>query len=856
MSDNTPDRDSGETPAPEPSAGSPTGSGHGQGGERTTASPRSSAGPEHGGEVAADAPDPVADPTPDQGPDRGPDPAPALGRAPDRGFTTPPRRPLVAAVALVVLALIAALGIADVRPPSPRPASAPAGEFSAGRAFEHVLRIGQEVHVTGSPAADRVRQHIIDTLTGYGLHPEVQDTVGVNAGKFGEGAMAHVRNVVAVLPGTSSTGQVVLMAHYDSVQVSYGANDDGAGTSTLLEVARALTAGGGARPRNDIVFLFTDAEEACLCGAEAFVSRHPLGQKQSVVLNFEARGSSGPAVMFQTSDGNADLIDVYARTPHPVGTSLAVEVYRLLSNDTDFTPFLAQRRFTGLNTAYIDGSSVYHSPFDRPSTMDKASLQHHGDNALALAREFGRADLPPLMRPASGDAVYFPFAGLLVRYPSALTWPIAVLALLAVAALVFLARRRGLTSVPRTLAGLGLALVPPIAVAVAAQALWALLVTIRPGYGELLDPARPTWFRFGVVALTGAILLCWYALSRRRLGPVPLATGGLALLALLGALFAAAFPGGSYLVAIPALVGALAGIGALYARPAVAKVVVLTAGAAVATLILAPTIALFFPALGLATGAAAAMFAMLLGLAALPVLELLFRPPLAASHRRLGAAPAAAALVVSLICTTTGMVVDDWDTGHPEPTHLMYALDRDTGTAEWVSLERSPGHWTSGYVRNHQALNRLFPVLPEGMLSVGPARPADLPAPEATVLSDDTSGDQRTLHLRITSKRQVRFLSFYGEVGDHRVVSATVEGREATTYITEQDRFGVVFHGPSSKGVDVTLVLKGAGPFKLRLVDGSDGLDGLPGFTPRPPTVGVFGSHSSELLAVAATQTL
>ncbi|MGI5236917.1 M28 family peptidase [Dactylosporangium sp. CA-139066] len=778
------------------------------------------------------------------------------GHRPDRSFAAPPRRPVVAAVALVVLALLATLGIADVQPPSPRPATAPAGEFSAGRAFEHVQHIGQEVHVTGSPAADRVRQYVIDTLTGYGLHPEVQDAVGVNAGKFGDGGMAHVRNVVAVLPGTASTGQVVLMAHYDSVQVSYGANDDGAGTSTLLEVARALTAGGAARPRNDIVFLFTDAEEACLCGAEAFVSRHPLGQKPSVVLNFEARGSSGPAVMFQTSTGNADLIDVYARTPHPVGTSLAVEVYRLLSNDTDFTPFLAQTRFTGLNTAYIDGSSVYHSPFDRPSTMNRASLQHHGDNALALAREFGKADLPPLLTPASGDAVYFPFAGLLVRYPAALTWPIAVLALLAVAALVFLARRRGLTTLPRTLAGLGLALVPLIVAAVAAQALWALLVAIRPGYGVLLDPARPTWFRFGAVALTAAILLCWYALSRRRLGPVPLATGGLALLAVLGLLFAAVIPGGSYLVAIPALAGALAGIGALLVRPALGRVAVLTVGAAVATLILAPTIALFFPALGLATGAAAAMFTTLLGLAVLPVLEPLYRPPLAERHRRLGAAPAATVLVAALVCTTVGMVVDDWDAGHPEPTHLMYALDGDTGTAEWVSLEQSPGEWTSRYVRNHQSLSRQFPVLPDRTLSVGPAQAANLPAPAATIVSDETSGDRRTLHLRIASRRPVRFLSFYGEVGDHRVVSATVEGRSATTYVDELDRFGIVFHGPPAEGLDVTLVLTGAGPFKLRIVDGSDGLSDLPGFTPRPPAVGVFGSHSSELLAVAATQTL
>ncbi|WP_238006063.1 M28 family peptidase [Dactylosporangium sp. AC04546] len=773
----------------------------------------------------------------------------------DRSFAAPPRRPLVAAAAVAVLALLAFLGIADVQPPSPRPASAPAGDFSAGRAFTHVQRIGQEVHATGSPANDRVREYLVETLTGLGLRPEVQDTVGVNAGKFGDGGMAHVRNVVAVLPGSASTGQVVLMAHYDSVQVSFGANDDGAGTSTLLEVARALTT--GERPRNDVVFLFTDAEEACLCGAEAFVSRHPLGQKPSVVLNFEARGSSGPAVMFQTSVGNADLIDVYARTPHPVGTSLAVEVYRLLSNDTDFTPFLGQSRFTGLNTAYIDGSSVYHSPFDRPSTMHRSSLQHHGDNALALARAFGGADLPPLMKPASGDAVYFPFAGLLLRYPSALTWPIAALALVAVAALVFLARRRGLTSVPRTLAGLGLALVPVIVVAVAAQLLWALLVAIRPGYGELLDPARPTWFRFGVVALTASVLLAWYALSRRRLGPVPLATGGLALLAVLGLVFAAAIPGGSYLVAIPALAGALAGIAALFVPHHVVKVAVLTAGAGVATLILAPTVALFFPALGLATGAAPALFAMLLGLAVLPVLEPLFRPAGEPRHRLLGSAPAAAALVLALVCTTVGMVVDRWDAGHPEPTHLMYALDRDTGTAEWVSLEQSPGDWTSGYVRNHQSLNRQFPVLPEGMLSVGPAQTADLPAPVVTTIPDSgsgsASGGRRTVRFRIESKRTVRFISFYGDVGDHRVVKATVEGRDAVTYLPDQDRFGVVFHAPPADGIEVELVLSDAAPFTLRVVDGSDGLTALPGFTPRPATVGVFGSHSSELVAVART---
>ena len=58
-----------------------------------------------------------------------------------------------------------------------------------------------------------------------------------------------------------------MFAHYDSVQVSYGANDDGAGVSTLLETARALKA--GPPPVNDIVFLFTDADTVHLPGSLA-----------------------------------------------------------------------------------------------------------------------------------------------------------------------------------------------------------------------------------------------------------------------------------------------------------------------------------------------------------------------------------------------------------------------------------------------------------------------------------------------------------------------------------------------------------------------------------------------------------
>ena len=56
------------------------------------------------------------------------------------------------------------------------------------------------------------------------------------------------------------------------------------------------------------------------------------------MLNFESRGSTGPAIMFETSRNNAGVVGVYgASVPYPVATSFAVEVYRILPNDTDFT---------------------------------------------------------------------------------------------------------------------------------------------------------------------------------------------------------------------------------------------------------------------------------------------------------------------------------------------------------------------------------------------------------------------------------------------------------------------------------------------------------------------------------------
>src|SRR5436309_3266412 len=75
--------------------------------------------------------------------------------------------------------------------------------------------------------------------------------------------------------------------------------------------------------RNPIVYLVTDAEEVALLGAEGFVSDPALLRSTAAVINVEARGTSGPSFLFETSRRNAWLARIIAHAlPRPATSSL------------------------------------------------------------------------------------------------------------------------------------------------------------------------------------------------------------------------------------------------------------------------------------------------------------------------------------------------------------------------------------------------------------------------------------------------------------------------------------------------------------------------------------------------------
>jgi Zn-dependent M28 family amino/carboxypeptidase len=81
-------------------------------------------------------------------------------------------------------------------------------------------------------------------------------------------------NVVAEIPGTDRSGEVVMLgAHLDSWHGGTGATDNGAGAVATMEAARILKAIGVA-PRRTIRIALWSGEEQGLFGSRAYVAQH------------------------------------------------------------------------------------------------------------------------------------------------------------------------------------------------------------------------------------------------------------------------------------------------------------------------------------------------------------------------------------------------------------------------------------------------------------------------------------------------------------------------------------------------------------------------------------------------------
>jgi hypothetical protein len=736
---------------------------------------------------------------------------------------------VLAAVAALAVLLVAALMLwSQQRVPSPGLASAPATEFSAVRAMRHVESVTGETRFTGSPNFARAQQYIQAQLRVLGLRPQLQRTVVVN--RFSEDAdpeAGTVTNIIARIPGTASSGAIALNAHYDGGPGGPAASDCGSCVATLLETARAVRA--GAPLRNDVLLVFSDAEENGDLGAAAFAGQSPLIGDIDVVLNWETAGSHGPSLLLG-SNSSWLVKQVLAGAPHARTYSVLPSLFRGLFGaqqlNTDTQEYM-DRGVAGVQFLYVRGTTDYHTVLDNTQRLGRGSLQMHGDYALGLVRRLGGVELT---RRTGDRSTYFNVTGgVIVQYGPAVAVVLALVAAgLFVVALTAGLRRRRLT-VRGLLVGVFAFPVVTLVATLVAFFAWLLLKRSVPDLRIFsIGTDQNAAFVFGLLALTLAVFAALYQPLLRRARAENLALGALVWWVVLAVAFALAAPSASYLWTWPTLAAAGVALWRLTGeRPAPWRWAAgLSIPIAVLLVVFAPVMLLFtvlairldgtgFPAIGV-MGLFAALAAGLL----VPHL----RPRLPGRGGLLGShwlAPAGAATLAVLL-VAVGVARLGYDESYPRPDFISYVYNADSGRGAWEAGDRDS--WTKPLLRNAtQADIELAPFSTvAGWRAPAPA--VKLPAPELTRLSSTSDGETTILRLRVRSRRHA------GNVAVHlrapgSILAATVEGEPVPqTAGMDGGELKLPYVGLPREGITLLVTLRGHGTARVTMRDYTQGL--------------------------------
>jgi Zn-dependent M28 family amino/carboxypeptidase len=239
-------------------------------------------------------------------------------------------------------------------------------------------------------------------------------------------------NLVAGTRNGDLNNAVVVGAHLDSRLEGPGIQDNGSGSTTILEIAIQLAKLRGTEAghlRNQIRFMWYGAEEEGLLGSTDYVNSLTPGELDQIglMLNFDMIASPNFVRFVYDGDGSA------TGTAGPPGSDFIERVFNsyyhqksLVTDPTafdgrsDYGPFIAvgipagglfsgAEQLKTVRQAILYGGSAgiaydtcYHLACDDINNLNFQSLDQMSDAAAHTVLFFGKRDLPP--RPPMGSA--------------------------------------------------------------------------------------------------------------------------------------------------------------------------------------------------------------------------------------------------------------------------------------------------------------------------------------------------------------------------------------------------------------------------------------------------------------------
>ena len=621
-------------------------------------------------------------------------------------------------------------------------------EFSTKRALTQVEAISKQPHYVGSKEHEVVANYLIKELNKLGLETSVQQ--GYTLSDWGN--LVQSKNILARIKGTSNSKALLLLSHYDSAPHSYskGASDAGSGVATILESVRAFLYSKTPH-KNDIIILFSDAEELGLNGAALFVTQHHWAKEIGLVLNFEARGSSGPSYMLmETNKGNAGLVKEFAaaKATFPVSNSLMYSIYKMLPNDTDLTVFREQGNIQGYNFAFIDDHFNYHTAQDDINHLNKNTLAHQGTYLMPLLNYFSNADLNTTQ--ASEDYAYFTIPYTFISYPFSWVLPMVVIALVLFIFLLFLGIAKRILSFRE----IGRGFIPFLGSLIVTGLItffgWKGLLAVYPQYNDLLNGFTYNGHAYiaAFVLLALAISLVFYNRFSAKKVTMNHYVAPLFIWIVINGALAFSLQGAGFLI-IPVYFGLF--LFAAFIITQKSRKILSLIFSIPALIIIAPFIQMFPIGLGLKV---------LFGSAILTVLTFTLLLPVFGTFAKKGIW-SLVFFVLAIGFFAKAHSESGYEYGKAKSNSLLYVYDADTDKANWVTYDTNLDSWTKSYLgenpKDAAILNEtpLFSKYNSGFTYAAEAPKKDILKPSIAFLEDRIIGNQRYLRIKISPNRNV-----------------------------------------------------------------------------------------------------
>lgn len=649
-----------------------------------------------------------------------------------------------------MLAIIAILfGIFYVMmPQSYDTTEAKLSEFSTKRALVKVKEMTTKPHYVGSQNHEVVAQYLVKELQNLGLETSLQEGFTMTE----KGTLVKSKNILARIKGSANTKALLLLSHYDSAPHSFskGASDDASGVATILESVRAFLHT-KSKHKNDIIILFSDAEELGLNGAALFVTQHKWAKEVGLVLNFEARGSSGPSYMLmETNEGNAKMVDGFkaGNTTYPVSNSLMYSIYKMLPNDTDLTVFRESGKIQGYNFAFIDSHFNYHTMQDSYEHLDPKTLAHQGAYLFPLLKHFSNADLTNLN--STNDKVYFNIPFLFVSYPFDCILPMLIIAFGLVVIIVFIGLGKQLLRLDEIIKGFVPFFGSLFVAGIVTYLGWKTVLAIYPQYNDILHGFTYNGhdYIYGFVCLSLAICFLFYRKDSKRNSEMNQTIAPLFIWLLLNIGIFFKLQGAGFLI-IPVISSSLMlGYFVITQKSNVFLNIILSLPTLI---ILAPFIQMFPIGLGLK---------ILVGSSVLTVLSFVLLLPIFGSftQKKLWSI---LFFIVAIGFFIKAHQSSGYVYGKAKPNSLVYILNGDTNKANWVTYDKNLDEWTKAYLGENPKdgkplnTNKLYSKYGSEFTFMADAPLKNIAKPTVAFVKDSVIGKNRYLKIIITPNRKV-----------------------------------------------------------------------------------------------------